>query len=95
MGVLDKTNSVELLIDNEELEKQVSSVMNEVKDVRSDLSLMANGQEIELGHEVSGLLLNILDALAKRDTCVYKFKATGGFRQYSCGHARCFASHVS
>lgn len=65
MEVLEKTDTVEFLVNSEEMSRDVSKVLNEVKDVRSDLALDAQGKRIELPHDVSTMLLNILDALNK------------------------------
>lgn len=65
MEVLDRTDTLELLVDNEAMARSVSQVMNDVGDICSDLALMANGRTVELNHEVSLLILNVLEALGK------------------------------
>lgn len=63
MEILNRTDTMEFLVDTEEMAQDVSKVLDDVKDVRSDLALVANGQTIQLSHDVSRLLLNVLDAL--------------------------------
>ncbi|MFT8704420.1 helix-turn-helix domain-containing protein [Bifidobacterium aquikefiricola] len=65
MEILDKTDALELFVDDEAMAQDVTKVMNNVGDIRSDLALMANGKTIEMPHELSKLLLNILEALGK------------------------------
>ena len=63
MEILERADALDLFIDNEETEQNVSHVMNSVGDIRSDLKLIANGKEIELGHELSSLVLQILESM--------------------------------
>ncbi|OZG61769.1 excisionase [Bifidobacterium lemurum] len=64
MELLSKDRELTVLVDSD-TQCNVASVVNDVQDMRAQIALVANGHRVELPKDVSNIVMNVLESLAK------------------------------
>lgn len=64
MEVLSRDRELTILVDSES-QRNIEQTMNEIKDVRANIALNVNGQNVALPKDVSVIVTSVLESLSK------------------------------